>query len=536
MANITLGANFANLNNWPGNLLQDRDGTFVITTTPTSTSFSYRIGASDNNFPNYRVTVTGTGLQYDAGGAIGGTMTSVRIIDPSGTPILTFGALAANTLASDFAQFYQNVFGSELNGDGPGPDGTAAWSHLMSGNDVITGTAGNDRQAFLGLDAGNDRYNMGAGDDFIYGGAGNDTMNGGDGYDVLSYGRTTWSEGQSAFKGISVNMNTGVVQDSWGGRDVISNFEEVQGSRFNDTLIGSDTQRDRFAGGRGRDTIDGGANSYDATGTIRTEDRRDQVSYDNDYWNGGRRGIIVDLETNTNLASIRGTIRDGFGNIDTVIDIERVVGTRFNDTFVGSRMNNGFAGGEGRDSFNGQDGFDFIDFGRNFGDAPQVGVVVDLARATGQVQNDGFGNVETAVNMEELRGSYLNDRFLGNSLENWLEGRDGNDTLTGRGGQDRFYWDGDFEIGDADRVTDFTATGANADILAFFTGNFTGMTGTAVVVNGTAATQNVGTFVYNAANDTLFWDQDGTGSAAAVRVAILTNVASLSVANFELYL
>ena len=32
---------------------------------------------------------------------------------------------------------------------------------------------------------------------------------------------------------------------------------------------------------------------------------------------------------------------------DTVIDIEKVVGTRYNDTFVGSRVDNLFEGGEG---------------------------------------------------------------------------------------------------------------------------------------------------------------------------------------------
>ena len=535
MAIITLGALFSNLNDWPGHLLQNQDGTFVITT-QTANTFSYLIGAGDSHFPNYRVTVTGSGLQYDADGAIGGTMGAVRIYDPAGTLILTFDRLAANTLASDFSQFYQNVFGSALNGDGPGPDATAAWSHLMSGNDVINGTAGNDWQGFLGIDAGNDRYNMGLGDDFIYGGSGNDTMNGGDGYDVLSYGRTTWSEGQAAFKGIIVNMNTGVLQDAWGGRDVISNFEEVQGSRFNDTFFGSDTQRDRFQGGRGRDTIDGGANSYDATGTIRTEDRRDQVNYDNDYWNGGRRGIIVDLETNADPASIRGTIRDGFGNIDTVIDIERVVGTRFNDVFVGSRMNNAFSGGEGVDSFDGMAGFDFLDFGRNFTGGAQVGAIVDLRRATGQIRNDGFGNVENALNIEQLNGSDFSDRFIGNAQENWLEGANGADTMTGGGGRDYFFWYDQNQFNEGDSVTDFAATGPDADFLSFDTGSFTGMTTTAVVVNGTAATQaGVGTFVFNAINDTLYWDQDGAGGAQAQTIAVLANVASLSAANFDLF-
>lgn len=535
MANITLAPLFADLNNWPGHFLGNQNDTFVITT-QTATTFSFTLGAGDSNFPNYRVTVQGSGFLYDADGAIGGTMTSFRIFDPSGTPILTMTNLAPNTLASDFSQFYVNVFGSkDVNGNGPGSDATTAWSHLMTGNDVINGTAGDDRQGLPGINLGNDRFNMGAGDDFVYGGAGNDTINGGADYDTLSYGETTYGIGQSAFKGISVNMNTGIVLDAWGGRDVISNFEEVFGSRFNDSFVGSNTQRDRFQGDRGRDTLDGGANSFDATGTIKSDDRRDEVRYDGDFWNGGRRGIIVDLETNNDLSSIRGTIRDGFGNIDIVIDIERVIGTRFNDVFVGSRSDNGFSGGEGQDSYNGGADWDYIDFGWWFGNSSPTGAVVDLARATDQIQNDGFGNIETAINIEELRGGDFNDRFSGNALDNFFEGRQGNDTMTGRGGRDYFFWYDESELGDADRVTDFVATGAQADFLAFEVANFTGMTGTATVVNGTAATQNVGTFIYNAANDTLFWDRDGTGAAQAVKVAVLTNVASLSASDFDLF-
>jgi len=533
MATISLTQLYSNLNSWPGNLFRYEPGLTVNTQTATSYSFTYP--ASGVNFPDYRVVITGTGFQYDAGVAIGGTMSQLRILDGTGATVLTFGGLTPNTLASDFAQFYANFFGSEfLPGEGQGPDSKQTWSHLMSGNDTIIGTQGDDWQGIVGLDQGNDLYNMRNGDDFINGGMGNDTINGGNGFDILSYEQTTYNEGLPAFRGVSINVVTGRALDPWGGTDRFSGIEEFRGSRFNDTFIGG-VDRDRFAGLRGRDTIDGGNNSYDATGTIKTDDRRDEVRYQNDYWGGGLRGIIVDLETNANPSSIRGTIRDGFGNLDTVIDIERVIGTRFDDVFVGSRINNGFSGGEGIDSYDGGADSDFIDFGRYFGNSAPAGVVVDLARANGQVQNDGFGNVETAINIEELRGGDQNDRFSGNAAGNFFEGRQGADVMTGRGGSDQFFWYEQAELGDGDRVTDFTATGPAADKLAFEVANFTGMTGTALVVNGTAATQNLGTFIYNAANDTLSWDRDGTGGALAVAVVVLTNVASLSSANFDLF-
>ena len=69
---------------------------------------------------------------------------------------------------------------------------------------------------------------------------------------------------------------------------------------------------------------------------------QDTIEYRNDTNQGGRRGIVVDLENAVINGSIRGTVRDGFGYTDTTFDIERVAGTRYADKFVGSRVDNGF--------------------------------------------------------------------------------------------------------------------------------------------------------------------------------------------------
>ncbi len=356
MSTITLTALFNDLDNWPGRLFEAVDGTAILT--KTATNFTFRYPATGTDFPNYRILVQGSGFGYDGNVPIQGNMTLVRIYDATGQIVLTISNLQSNPFGADLSQFYANVFGSRSpdGNDGPGPDGKVAWSHLMAGNDIINGTAGDDQRGLVGFDYGNDTYNMGLGDDYVTGGIGNDTMNGGDGYDFLSYDETIYNEGAPAFRGVSINTTTGVALDPWGGTDRFTGFEEFRGSRFNDTFIGN-SDRDRFTGLRGRDTFDGGEDSYDVNG-VRTEDRRDQVSYHNDSNSGGARGILVNLETSYLNGSIRGTIRDGFGNIDTVIDIERVVGTRYNDTFNGSRMNNQFSGGEGRDTYNGGDGFE----------------------------------------------------------------------------------------------------------------------------------------------------------------------------------
>ena len=52
--------------------------------------------------------------------------------------------------------------------------------------------------------------------------------------------------------------------------------------------------------------------------------------------------------------------------------------------------------------------------------------------------------------------------------------------------------------------------------------------------NGTSAGGTGSWFFFNAANDGLFWDADGTGSGAAVRVATMTGVNSLIAADIDL--
>lgn len=528
MAIITLSPLFNLLNQWPGRLLEAAGDEVFLSRT--ATSFAWRYGLN-SDFAGFTVTVTGTGFGYIAGDPVVGSMTGVTIRNAAGQIVVTMSGLAGFT--ADLSQFAANVFGGG-SGEGPGPDGKVAWSQLMSGNDVINGTAGDDRENLTGTDAGNDTYNMGAGDDRVVGGLGNDTYNGGIGEDEFSFRETQWNEGMTAIRGATINRQTGVMLDPWGGTDRIFAFERFIGSRFNDIFIGSDSERDEFRGMRGNDAIDGGSNTF--ISGILTNDRSDSVSYDNDYWGGGRYGVVVDLETSNVNGSIRGTARDGFGNRDTLIDIERAYGTRFGDVLVGSSVNNVLGGGEGRDTYDGGAGFDALDFGRNSTDVDPVGINVNLALATGQIINDGWGNTETALNFEELRGSRSNDIFRGNALSNVIEGRAGADTLSGGAGRDYFnFWRQDEMGATPDRVTDFVASGPGADILAFGYQNWTNMTTAVQVVNGASATNALGTFLFINATDQLIWDSNGNGAGGQTVVAILTNVTALSIANFEMW-
>ena len=527
MATFTYTDLFSDLDKWPGHLLEVT--TPVTFLAKTATSFTFRFPATGVDFPNYRVTITGSGFTYDGDVATGGDVTQLQVRNGAGQVVFTVSGITASSLADDLSLLYYDMFGTD--GDnGPDPNGKTAWSHLLSGNDVFTGTANSDRQWLPGTDAGDDVYNMGQGDDQVQGGIGNDIINGGDGGDFLGYQQTAYNEGMPAIRGATIDVDAGTVLDPWGGTDHFTSIESFGGSIFRDRFNGSVSNRDNFQGSRGNDIIDGGDISF-RDGAV-TGDRKDTARYSGDYWDGATRGIRVDLETSFTGGSVRGTIRDGFGNTDTVIDIERVEGTRFNDVFVGSRFDNVFAGGEGRDSYDGDGGSDIVRLGASFADDTQTGVEVNLGLTTGQIINDGFGNSEDALRIENLAGTHLADKLRGNAGANYLEGGQGADSLTGAAGADEFYWDGMYEVDAIDRITDFDSTGADMDHLSFNAGGFAGMTSTVVLVNGNAATAAVGTFVFRAANNTLYWDEDGTGSTAMVAIAVLNNVTALTVDSF----
>ncbi|GGW38323.1 hypothetical protein GCM10011452_28320 [Gemmobacter lanyuensis] len=535
MATVTFTESFTYFQDWPGQLF--RGDAHATVTTRTSTRFVYEFGAGAGEFADYRVEVTGTEFTYNRDEPIGGTMNRVRVLDPSGTAILTYSNLGSHPISRDLDQFYASIFGTMAD-DGQGIEANpyVAASLLMAGNDTITGSEGEDGQGVIGFDLGDDVYFMRGGDDWLTAGMGNDTLDGGDGFDTYTLTESNYIMGGVAFRGATVNLQTGIAQDPWGGTDTLSNIEAARGSRFGDVLIGQNWDRSSLMGLRGRDTLDGGANTYTLSGDI-DDDRRDEVRYDRDAKDGGRRGIVVDLETNFDNNSITGTIRDGFGNVDRVRDVERVIGTRFNDSFVGSQVGNVFAGGEGIDSYDGQAGFDSLNFDRNTGDAgPGSGIVVNFTLTSGQIRNDGYGNIETARNIESIWGTALNDWVKGNARaeEFWLS--EGRDTMIGGDGSDRFVWESTTEFGDGDRIADFQATGAGADRLAFDTPGIDAMTTELTLVNGPAAVEaGVGTFIFNRANDTLFWDADGAGGAAQVAIVVLPGVNSLTSANFDLW-
>lgn len=474
----------------------------VVTIVANGTGFTYRDEGVDNS----------------GGPPLTGVVTSITL-SVGGVEWMSMSGLSVEL--TDLDHF---MFGWTRNGFYRSGDGYDLFSLFLAGNDTINGSDFGD-DIIGGRNTGNDLINAGGGFDFIKADAGNDTIFGGADRDIYSLSESHYDG--AAYRGANVNLQTGVATDSWGGTDTLNSIENLEGSRMADRFVGSG-EREQFAGLRGNDTIDGGAGV-------------DTVRYDRDEGWGGTRAV------NVNLAA--GTATDGWGNTDRLLNIEVVWGTRGNDTLVGNALDNEFSGGDGVDVVRGAAGRDVLDF---YWDNVESGAIVELNRSTGQVRNDGFGNIETLAGIEDLFGTFLNDRFVGNDVANRLYGDAGNDTLsggagddeligeagvdrlTGGAGRDTFLFqspDGLASFGDT--ITDFVS---GTDLLAFDTADFDGMDATLRFRNGTSAgSAGESWFFFNTATDRLFWDRDGAGGAAAVVVATLVGVNSLTTADIDLF-
>ena len=301
----------------------------------------------------------------------------------------------------------------------------------------------------------------GAGDDTITQNAADNVLSGGPGRDVISYATAT--------AGVTVNLSYTAQQDTIGaGRDTLNNFEELVGSNFNDTLTGSAFSQ-AIHGGNGNDLLF----SLTVAGSNQQQsfygDAGDDwlvAGWGDDWFSGGDGFDTVDygnaiggITAGIGIAN-NNTGASGFDTIGS--DIERIIGSAFNDTlsaiFGGIEVYGGAGddvlsgtklyGGTGNDTYN-------VNFGTELFE--NAGEGVDLARS--QISFTLSGNIENLILTGSAAingfGNSLANQIAGNSAANTLAGNGGADTLTGGGGNDTFL--GTLADLNGDTITDFNA-------------------------------------------------------------------------------
>jgi Ca2+-binding RTX toxin-like protein len=256
--------------------------------------------------------------------------------------VVTLGSDSANVVAAvtaGLAETTRTVVEDAIGGDGDDD---------IRGNDVgnmLDGAVGSDDLLGRG---GDDDLRGGAGDDSLDGGAGADILNGGRGVDLASY--------LDAAAGVTVNLAVTGPQDTGGaGVDTLVDIENLQGSAFDDLLTGSKKANvlsgslgaDSLEGGKGDDILDGGEGADSLNGGAGL----DTASYAS-----AAIGVRVDLGVSTAQDTI------GAG-VDTLIGLENLIGSAFDDVLIGSKAANSLDGGNGADSLTGGRGADTLSGG-----------------------------------------------------------------------------------------------------------------------------------------------------------------------------
>lgn len=383
----------------------------------------------------------------------------------------------------------EGIWGSQhadvLNG-GVGDDGIEGWDgdDLIEGNagndlliggigdDVVNGGTGDDElygaypsigYADAGADLlrggdGSDKLYGGDGDDILIGGAGNDALNGSRGSDTASY--------IDAAAAVTVSLLTENTQDTGGaGKDRLVKMENLTGSNYNDTLTGN-AEDNSLSGGYGADILTGGGGNDILDGSFHT----DTANYAD-----ATASVTVSL-------AVAGAQATGGSGTDTLISIEKLIGSAYNDVLTGDGGNNTLTGGNGGDRLYGGDGDDRLDGGNH--------------------TDTLFGGI-------------------------------GADRLTGGAGVDRFVFDTALGASNIDTITDFSVLDDSIHLDdAIFAGLSTGILSAGAFRVGSAAQDADDHILYNSATGALLYDSDGNGAAAAVQFAKLTPGLALTNADF----
>ncbi|MBF0628724.1 MAG: calcium-binding protein [Magnetococcales bacterium] len=262
------------------------------------------------------------------------------------------------------------------------------------------------------------------------------------------------------------------------------------GNTLNNTLTGNSAVNilrggagaDRLFGMVGNDTLYGGSGADDLDGG-NGADRMVGGSGDDDYVVDNPGDVVVEsvgAGTDQVKSSITWTLGDNLENL-TLTGSSAIQG-------IGNTLPNTLLGNSGTNTLRGLAGNDLLD-----------------------------GNAGADI----LSGGDGNDQLIGDS---------GSDTLTGGTGADQFRFIRPSE--GSDTITDFNA--AQGDKLAFVSPNFGSLpvraleTGRFRASTSGGASNGTQRFLFNTTTGVLKYNPDGNGSQAAVTIATLRNVSTLS--------
>ena len=236
--------------------------------------------------------------------------------------------------------------------------------------------------------------------------------------------------------------------------------DEIRDDGSNDGITGS-SGSDVLEGRGGNDALDGGAGDDTLDGGTGT---------DTAVYQFAPAAVTVTLGE----AEAAGTASDGFGDTDSLLRVENVIGSDGDDNLTGNSGNNSLTGRDGNDVILGSGGDDSI-----------VG----------------------SIGADILTGGEGSDQFI------YLNSSEGVDIIT------------DFAVG-TDKITAVAA--------GFGGGLSAGVLSESSFTLGSAATTSDQRFIFDESSNELFFDTDGDGDATQQLIATFDGVSNLSAGDIML--
>ena len=441
---------------------------------------------------------------------------------------------------------------------------TAAAGIGTSGTIIDTGgsTDTYSNIQYFGGSSRNDSFTGNTAAETFVGYAGDDVFNGGGGIDTVDYRSENFFAGPGS-SGIIVNLSAtdftltasnvlaGHARDATGGNDTLIAIENVIGTFHDDILIGNAGNNrldgrggdDLSSGGQGNDVLVGGSQAQNG----------DTVSYFLD----STTGVKVDLA----IAIAQNTVGAG---IDAIMGFENLGGSGFADTLTGDAGANHITGAQGNDIIFGRGGADHIEgeegddiinggagadtlrgglntvAGDTVSYAGSLGVNVDLNIQNGTSAQVSAGDASGDIlsGFENVLGSSLADKLMGDGGDNVLMGGAGNDTLTGGLGADTFVFNTALNaLTNKDTIVDFVS---GMDHIELDNAIFTGLglaTGTLSAVAFALSTDIAAAddrIIYNVTTGALIYDSNGSAAGGQTVFAVLTGHPTLTASDFQI--
>ena len=411
-------------------------------------------GLGNNDFAAYSnatgpVTASLADPSANTGDAAGDTYVSIESLSGTSFDDILIGDSGNNTFRGrlgadqliggdglDVAEYLNSTIGLTVTLDTSlsiSNTGEAAGDTFIS----IEGLSGSNFSDTLVGDSGNNTLSGRSGGDILFGGVGNDTFYGNSATGGLdgSVDRVDYSRVTGLSQGIVVNWLAGSVVGQAGIIDTDSMFqiESVFGTAFVDTFdaTGFTNTSARAGDFGGFQFIQGGGGNDIIIGNNNTEA----------FYGDATSAVTVTLSISGGVYG--GTATGGGVGTDQVTNVNRFVGSIYNDVFWGTNnveIFDGYNGGD--DVYHGGGGTDIVEF--DGGAREAIDVNMAAGTITGRAPGSNIGN-DTLDSIERIRGSEYADRydatgFSGSSTNagsngtfNRFEGQGGADEVIGNG-------------------------------------------------------------------------------------------------------